>query len=563
MLYQINNDIENYENMQLPNTNTIRTNYPVNSPITDKNIQHYPSPNQATDKYFKQDMYEEIAESGNKLNPMSGDSLVGPPIDKSNFKHNNMTPYFGAKIRGGTVDSNITEGVLDNKQGGGSQHFKKQAVAPLFAPEENVQYTHGAPNNSDFYQSRVNPSMQMNNVKPWEEEKIAPGLNQGYGTSGSNGFNSGMESRDKWLPLTVDELRVKTNPKVSYSLDDHKGPANSKVHNLGVLGKVEKNRPDTDFKNDPDRWFTTTGLEKGQTSRAIEELKDVNRINTSREYYGTKQAADANSEMAPQNYQQSHRSENKTHSIPAPNGMRGKAPATTGDYGVKGVNILPNNRETTNDGNYGFFGSGAIGAMVSPLLDILRPSRKENVIGNARIFGNHESTVKNGQIYNPADRTKVTNRQMQEGKLDCNHLNIENQQGGAYQTNDQQSISNNRDTSVSYFNNGANPSGNQVYNAAYNQRNNVNKSYESRPNQGGMQLLNSNMNIKIDKMDTDRDNNRTNIITTKNIMPPSTEQYGPSASKQEYKEPMDDRNASDILSAFKSNPYTQSLNSWA
>ena len=39
---------------------------------------------------------------------------------------------------------------------------------------------------------------------------------QGYGVKGSGGFNSGLEARDKWRDKTIDDLRVKTNPKVSY-----------------------------------------------------------------------------------------------------------------------------------------------------------------------------------------------------------------------------------------------------------------------------------------------------------------------------------------------------------
>ena len=37
------------------------------------------------------------------------------------------------------------------------------------------------------------------------------------------------------------------------------------------------------------------------------------------------------------------------------------------------------------------------------------------------------STVSHVPIFNPADRTKTTIREMTEGKLDNNHLNINNQ----------------------------------------------------------------------------------------------------------------------------------------
>jgi hypothetical protein len=81
--------------------------------------------------------------------------------------------------------------------GSGSQLFRKVEQAPLFKPEENINWKHGAPNQSDFFQSRVNLGQKNNNVKPFESEYVGPGLNQGYGTKGSGGFNSGMEARDK------------------------------------------------------------------------------------------------------------------------------------------------------------------------------------------------------------------------------------------------------------------------------------------------------------------------------------------------------------------------------
>ena len=86
---------------------------------------------------------------------------------------------FWSKIRGGNFKME-NDNVLDNMQGAGSQHIKKTEQAPMFKPEDNVQHAHGMPNNSDFYQSRVNPSMKVSNVKPWQEQKVAPGLGQDY-----------------------------------------------------------------------------------------------------------------------------------------------------------------------------------------------------------------------------------------------------------------------------------------------------------------------------------------------------------------------------------------------
>ena len=86
-----------------------------------------------------------------------------------------MEPYYGAKIRGTTTGANMHENVLDNKIGGGSQYFSKTEQAPLFRPQDNMHLPNGMPNQNDFYQSRVLPSMKIANVKPWEEIRVGPG----------------------------------------------------------------------------------------------------------------------------------------------------------------------------------------------------------------------------------------------------------------------------------------------------------------------------------------------------------------------------------------------------
>ena len=89
--------------------------------------------------------------------------------------------------------------------------------------------------------SRVNPSSRMANVNPFKDEKVGPGLNLGYTTTGSGGFNSGMMSRSDWQPKTVDELRVLTNQKSSGNLIlGYEGHANSYIKNMGKPGKTRK-----------------------------------------------------------------------------------------------------------------------------------------------------------------------------------------------------------------------------------------------------------------------------------------------------------------------------------
>jgi hypothetical protein len=530
---------------------------------------------QTTDKFFDPANYAKREEkNGNTDYSVGGNlqqtyALTGNPINKQNFTHNNMVPFFGAKIRGASVDRNITESVLDNMQGQGSQLFRKQEMAPLFKPQEGMQYANGAPNMSDFMQSRVNPSLRMANIKPWEEQRVAPGLNQGFTTQGSNGFNSGLEARDSWLPKTVNELRVDSNPKLTFGLQGHEGPGNAYIKNapsVQTQGKVEKYLPEKYFASGPERWLTTTGLEKGQTVRSEEMLHDVNRTDAVSDYFGVKAGVQEGT------YQSGAYEESKKQILPncdlAVPSLVGKNGPTMGDYGIQGYNNSTTNRSTTcpETASYGAIG-GFMKALVSPVLDVLRPSRKENVINNCRQAGNVQSNVPQSVIFNPADRVKTTIKEMTEGRLDCNHLNVEKQMANAYLVTETQPVHVQRDTTNRQHTGNAGPSGaynvSKSYEAEYMQRNNVNKTYGNRPNQGGMQLFNSQENICTNKNDCDRENNR---LWVRNAAPsfttPSKEMYGHIHKSQTYDERMNcERIAPDILTAFKNNPYTHSLHS--
>jgi hypothetical protein len=301
------------QNSELPNTNIPPQNYPVeNLSQLVETTQRYQNPNTATDKYFNQNVYQEKEVSGARVGKEIQEvySLTGNYLDSKEFKHNNMVPFYGGKIKGHLYGANMGETILDNMVGSGSQVIKKIEQAPLFQPQANMQWANGTPNMTDFFQSRVNPGMNNANVKPFESEYVGPGLDRGYTTQGSGGYNSGMEARNSWLPKTVDELRVNTNPKLEYSLDNHQGPSYSHVQNVGILGKVEKYHPDTFYIQNQDRWLTTTGQEKGQALRPVQEVHSTARMNTTQSYAGVANA-DKNATYVSPNFEESKRNEVK------------------------------------------------------------------------------------------------------------------------------------------------------------------------------------------------------------------------------------------------------------
>ena len=287
----------------LPNMNKPVKNYPtLNRKELENNVNDYAGKKNTADNYYNPGNYETLQMS-NKQQQQSFESLTGEKMRLGEITHNNQVPYFGSSVTQSTTGNN--EGLLDTYTGSGTQDIAKQGQAPLFKPEKNMNWSHGMPNHVEFIQNRMksNVSQKMNNTKPWEEIQVGPGLNKGYSNSGEGGFNSGMEARESWRPKTVDELRANTNPKVSYS---GQVLGAYKPNKSGVHGRVEKNRPDTFYVNSEDRWFTTTGAEKGQTSRGKIALKPENRAFQTREYFG-QSIPEGGGIYTEQNYQRSEK----------------------------------------------------------------------------------------------------------------------------------------------------------------------------------------------------------------------------------------------------------------
>ena len=569
---------------QLPMGN-VKTGLPVSPPENfpvqtfadvGENPASYPSPNAATDRYYRQDVYEKKVEAGgDPTNAMLFKSLTGDSVQKKDIKFNNMVPFFGSNVTQRTTKFGGNESILDSYSGSGSQIIHKREQAPLFAPHENLHYAHGTPNTSDFIQSRMNPSRNMSNTKPWQEIRVGPGLNKGYTYEGSDGFNAGMEARDVWVDKTVDQLRTKTNPKVTYGLGNHEGPANSIIKNRGIEGKTEKYRPDTFYLNTPDRWFTTTGQEKAQRSRAEEPLQPENRPFTTREYFG---AGTANQNGAStggrveENYRRSTRPEldpdvkfpGPAHNLNYQTGWK----HLKQNYGKDGYKYYPNSRTTTKQPTEFGIVNGWMKAVVTPVLDVLRPSRKENVVGNLRQNGNAGGAygVDQARVWNPADRTKTTIREQTSETYDIAQPFYKHE--GGYATKEYQLKAQNRtSTNCPYTGNSSGShygaSNGPVYNAAYNAHLNPYKEklLTNQINAGCEPLFNGSQNIRVKKYGS------TNAASGPADMPKEScniATYGQMGGRNIRGATIEcTRNQPEILSAFDSNPFTKPLNSVA
>lgn len=526
-------------------------NYPKDVPVTgDNNVNYYALPNQTTDKYYGQ-------LGGTTLEEQTMVDMANRTVHARDFVVSNMVPEFGKQKNIGNdyMFMSPTDSSLDHMAGSGSLHISKSESAPLFKPEDNIQHANGAPNQSDFYQSRVNPSLKMSNVKPFQEQNVAPGLNQGYTSNGSGGFNSGTEARHLWVDKKVNELRVETNPKITYGLLGHEGPAESLVQNMGIAGKVEKYRPDTFYINTPDRYLTTTGLEKGETLRSIQPDPTIHRATTSQSYSGVAgKGTVAEKQMQRGVYREDNRTQlGAEHITPALGVEQNNLNVVQSNY-----KLLNNNRsqcEPTKFGNAG----GLVNAIAAPILDMIRPSRKENAIGTGRLSGNPGGEVPRAPVMNKTqldatirDTTSFSPFALGQRPYDPSE--------GAYKVSEYQPVSNHRDTTnVNYIGNSScvNPY-TTSYDSAYNCTISSNRVHDGVTNHGRSETFNPTINQQNNNMKTHVQYNGhpNGVIST-----PSTTIIGSLNMPQTY-QPMDRINP-DLLQAFKDNPYTQPLHSVA
>ena len=172
----------------------------------------------------------------------NGDMTYGI-VDEEHFTHNNMKPFFkrGAneltREHQAMVNQQKMELFSGLKRDGWEHKIEKK---PLFSPITNIANIYGNPAMTDFYQSRIIPGKERRNELPFQPVRVGPGLGLGSKTPGG-GFVKGGGDLYRVLPKTVDDLRPKTRPKLTYEgviIHGQKG------NNGPVIGKTEKRRPE-------------------------------------------------------------------------------------------------------------------------------------------------------------------------------------------------------------------------------------------------------------------------------------------------------------------------------
>ena len=311
--------------------------------------------------------------NGDDMNPNVIKSLSGNDININDFKHGNMQHF----IKKG-VTQNVEQFGLDKNMGYSSdtKNIRKKEVKTTDFFSNKPYYNDPNIDKTNFLVSRTNLSKIQNNVSPMQSILVGPGLNKGFTSEGTGGFQQ-AETVNYITPKTKEELRPLSNQKSSvYTLPMK--PKNN-VEQRGIVMPMNKNKAETAFNQTEDNWFKGQSVLRKEVSRPEENLTDTTARNNSHiNYYG------------PLKNQEEFINKND-------------------DYGKNNIIIYDNERNLTQIETPVANFSSVIKAMVSPITDAIKITMKEYLVDNPRQNGNATPQLpEKATLYDPLTHTMKT-----------------------------------------------------------------------------------------------------------------------------------------------------------
>jgi len=321
--------------------------------------------------------------------------LSGLSVNRDDFKN---LPFFGSHVRQSSVSDN--NNIVNNHTGVENFIKTKKTPKPLFEPtkDDNLQY--GTQNKVGEMQDRFVASRYRKGELPFQQIRVGPGMNSDDLSAPSGGFH--QDVRDYVIPKTIDDLRPKSNPQISYTgrVIPGKSP-NSKTPSMPVLSK---NRPDTFYLNNSDRYFTTSTAVQKETQRPCQIIKDTNRKNT-KYYSGSAAPAVVINSTKRSLYKKSTKNVFKTD---GPRNAYNKNSEI--QENVKETYDLPaNERDITGTRSHTSNVTSIVKTIIAPLLDVMKARKRAPVEGNIRQTGNLSTSMVNKNVaWDPNDIAKTT-----------------------------------------------------------------------------------------------------------------------------------------------------------
>ncbi len=505
--------------------------------------------------------------------------LSGERIPAEQFRHNNMMPFFGGRVKQ-NIGPQTNTSILDTYTGSGTTQISKREVETMF---DTGQTPFGNPfgleANAEFIKSRINDPRARNGEKPFEPVRVAPGIGEGYGTLGKGGFQQfEVDEIMKRAMPTTDKLRVADNQKLTYET-----PVVPGQHFVAMAadnsGEVRKNRPDTFYQNqNGERNLVTTGQYVAETTRPTQLLNYAARPETSD--YRIVSGATAQDSFEgyvtgsyrtpmTQQYGGAGFRNVKMEDYYTPN-----PDAPEADYGKSAIEIRPNERFYTVDRTVGLnVAQQESGLVTVHYGDEARPTYRGDTIGNiyqAGVATGYAQGAPSVTVWDPSDIARTT---VKEGTIDWNYMGVASS-GQApnklkvYDPDDIARPTQKAQLSAALSYTGPGNATNKSFtshDSAYNMRLNPNKDQVSRlrkpiAGNGNIATFNGDITQTSKKIDADVVNDRVNAVNRVMELTPGPGDIG----QMKFRVPPQldiglQRNTPEMISAVEANPLNQSL----
>jgi hypothetical protein len=349
---------------------------------------------------------------------VDGDFVVSPlsgqRIPAGDYKHNNMQPFFGGRMKQNIAPS-ANQQRLDMYNGGGSTQIKKREVENMFeASRAPFGNPFGMEDNTEFFQSRIDAPIARNGERPFEPVRVGAGVGEKFGLMGKGGFQQ-LEVNEIMRPKDTDELRVATNPKQTFNTPVVPGQHYVATH-ADNAGEVRKYRPDRFYIDETgERFFVTTGDLIKETTRPIQVLPHTARPETSVEYGGIAASQEAGQSYVSGSYRTPMTQQYGGAGYRNAN-MEGYYTkvigGATADYGKSAIEMRPNERNETSERVVATnLAPAETGQVTQPFLDSARPTRRAETVGAIRITGTpvrYEGGAPAVTVWDPQDIARTT-----------------------------------------------------------------------------------------------------------------------------------------------------------
>lgn len=341
-------------------------------------------------------------------------SLSGEYINKNDFTHENMVPYYGGSIKQ-NMDDSKNRVLLENFTGVNDIQNNKCETASFFDMKKNMGNINGSQDASDFYKDRLVAPTKRANQFPIPQVQVGPGLGLEYTANPKGGFQQ-FDTREFTQNKCVDQLRTKLNPNknaigmADNSKQTYKGRIveGLKTSLPGQIGKVNKNRVETTFEQDEDNLFRTTGANLKPTKYGKFNDKETNRVSTTREQMGGAFASGQLARKEDPKVRKTTRQQLKGNYLGV-SALNQFGVGNKDDYGKSQILVYNNERDVTSTKVYQGNVTSLIKSIIAPIEDLIKITKKQHTVDNPRHFGNLSMQIPSKQtLYDPNDIAKTT-----------------------------------------------------------------------------------------------------------------------------------------------------------